>query len=77
MNFSVYLPPSLQRKLDEMATQKQISRNLAIREAIESWIEVNMSQKWEPHSFSFKPVTEVIDFKESRSDLNPPKEDIL
>jgi len=49
----VYLPPSLNKKLDEIAKQQNVSKAYLIREGVENYLK-------EKHSYSHDPAYSLI-----------------
>ena len=77
MNISVYLPNNLKSRFESYIKSKGITRNAAIRNAIELFLKQEKKASWGSWINSFKGDPEIKNFESYRSELKEPKSDIL
>lgn len=80
MNFNIYVPKRLGKKLEEATKALRCKKNSIITEALEEWLSKHFPTKWPKDFFDFEPIEDedLPDFKALRKDLkNNIKEDPL
>lgn len=77
MNLSVYLPEALQSRFESYTKSKGITRNAAIRNAIELLLSQEKKVTWDDWIDQIKPNEDFEPFESYRSELTPPREDIF
>lgn len=77
MNISIYLPDKLKQKLDRYATDKGISKNAAIRKAVEILLTQEKQKAWGSWIEGFDGDQSVEAFESHRQNLKKPNEAIF
>ena len=77
MNISVYLPDSLKSRFDAFVKKKGMTRNGAIRKAVELMLKDESNKKWGGWINQLEPDPDFPDIEDLRIDLKPPKEDLF
>ena len=77
MNISVCLPGSLKDRLDSYANSKGITKNAAVRNAIELLLEQEKTSSWGSWMDHFTRDPSVGNFELNRSELEAPRKDIF
>ncbi|MEM9328319.1 MAG: ribbon-helix-helix domain-containing protein [Bacteroidota bacterium] len=72
MNISIYLPDSLEKRLQEYLEKKGINRNMAIRQALETMLEQEQPRKWGNWINELESDPAFEPFESYRSDLKDP-----
>ena len=75
MNLSVYLPDSLKAKFDSYVKNEGMTRNGAIRKAVELLLKTESNKKWGDWINQLEPDANFPSIEDLRSDLKPPPED--
>ncbi len=74
MNLSVYIPDKLKDELDTYVQKKGVTKNAAIREAIEELLAHDRKRSWGDWINEIEPNSELPTVNELRDDLLPPQE---
>jgi len=76
MNISIYIPDHLKSKLEVYSQNNGITKNAAIRRAIEMLIKHDNQSKWGDWINQITP-NQIDPFESYRSELKDPKTNIL
>jgi len=77
MNISVYLPDDLKNRLESYIKSKGISKNAAIRRAVEILLKQEKEASWGAWMKNFKGDPSLKAFESHRSGLKKPNENIF
>lgn len=77
MNISIYLPGNLKNRLESYVKRKRITKNAAIRNAIELLLNQEKKASWGSWINNFKGDPAVKSFESYRSELKKPRQDIF
>ncbi|MCG8321880.1 MAG: ribbon-helix-helix domain-containing protein [Cytophagales bacterium] len=77
MNISVYLPDNLKNRSESYIRSKGITKNAAIRNAIELLLKQEKKASWGPWMDNFKGDSAFKPFEAYRSELEEPRQDIF
>ena len=77
MNISVYLPDNLKSRLESYISMKGITKNAAIRNAIELLLKQEKNASWGAWMDNFKGDPAFKSFESNRSALEKPRQDIF
>lgn len=69
MNFNIYINRDIGEKITKTAAHLHRSRNSIITEDVQEWLDRHVESSWPKDFFSFEPIHDVPDFKESRKDF--------
>ncbi|WKN40738.1 CopG family transcriptional regulator [Tunicatimonas pelagia] len=77
MNISIYLPEALKIQIDSYAKNKGISKNAAIRRAIEQLLQREQKSSWGTWIDKLVDEPTLDRFESYRSELKSPRDDIF
>ena len=77
MNISIYLPAPLKSQIESYAKREGMSKNAAIRRAIEQLLQQERTVSWGKWIDNLSADSTLVDFESYRSELKAPSEDIF
>ncbi len=77
MDMTVYLPDTLKAQIDSYAKSKGISKNEAIRRAIEQLLWQEQTASWGTWINNLASDSALDNFESYRSELKEPQEDVF
>lgn len=77
MNISIYLPDTLKAQIDSYAKSKGISKNAAIRQAIEQLLQQEQASFWGTWINNLAGDPTLDSFESYRDELKEPRQNIF